>query len=65
MGESAKQGQSGIMSRQKLREQAELHSKMMKSNNKKERMKKQLAAIKIKQPKVKFGWRNYSDKGCI
>ncbi|KAK3927731.1 RNA-binding protein 28 [Frankliniella fusca] len=54
MGETAKQGQVGVMSRQKLREQAELQSKMMKSKNKKERSKKQLAAVKIKQPKQKM-----------
>ena len=52
VGEKAKEGQSGIMSRQKLREQAELHNQMLKTKNKKERMKKQLAAIQIKQPKV-------------
>lgn len=54
MGESAKHGQSGIMSRQKLREQAELQVKTLKSKSRKERMKKQLAAIKIKQPKQKM-----------
>ncbi|KAE8745325.1 hypothetical protein FOCC_FOCC008011 [Frankliniella occidentalis] len=54
MGETAKHGQSGIMSRQKLREQAELQTKSMKTKNKKDRSKKQLAALKIKQPKQKM-----------
>lgn len=52
MGEKSKEGQIGSWSRQKLREQAEVHSKTLKTKNKKERMKKQLAAVKIKQPKV-------------
>lgn len=55
MGENAKQGQTGTLSRQKIREQAELHTKAFKSKNKKERVKKQLNTLKIKQPKVSMG----------
>lgn len=54
MGETGKQGQSGIMSRKKLRAQAELQSEMTKLKNKKDRKKQQVSSnMKIKQPKVR------------
>lgn len=54
MGVTAKEGQSGIMSRKKLRAQVELQAETSKAKSKRERKRKQLNAIKIKQPKVRI-----------
>ncbi|XP_034241050.1 RNA-binding protein 28 [Thrips palmi] len=54
MGETSKPGQSGIMSRKKLRAQVEQQAEATKAKNKRERKRQQLEAVKIKQPKQKM-----------